>query len=81
MRLLWFSLAGCQVPTNAPLSLPLLSWTGEKKYEERLMGRDKGRERSLTRYPQGQIRLNLGKKSLIYHQSNQNRIMRNQNKS
>jgi len=24
-------MAGCQVPTKAALSLPLLSWTGEKK--------------------------------------------------
>ena len=25
------ALAGRQVPTKAPLSLPLLSWTGERK--------------------------------------------------
>ena len=25
------TLAGCQVPTKAALSLPLLSWTGERK--------------------------------------------------
>jgi len=50
------------VPTKATLSLPLLNWTGEKKYDERLMGRDKDRERSLTNYRHGQKRLNLGKK-------------------
>jgi len=36
--LLWFSQAGCQVPTKAALSLPFLIWTGEKKYDERLVG-------------------------------------------
>jgi len=29
--ILWFSLDGCWVPNKADLSLPLLSWTGEKK--------------------------------------------------
>jgi len=57
----WFRLAGHQVPTKAALSLPLLSWTGEKKYSERLVGQDKDRERSLTSYRPGQNRLNLGK--------------------
>ena len=38
-----------------------LSWTGESKYNERLKGRDKGRERSFTSYRHGQNRLNLGK--------------------
>ena len=32
---------GCQVPTKAALSLPLLSWTGERKYNKRLVGQDK----------------------------------------
>ena len=32
------TLAGCQVPTKSALSLPLLSWTGERKYNERLVG-------------------------------------------
>jgi len=50
------------VPTKTALSLPLLSWTGERKYDERLKGRDKGRERSLTRYRHGQNRLNWGRK-------------------
>jgi len=43
------------------LSLPLLSWTGEKKYDEGLVGQDKDRERSFTSYHHGQNRLNLGK--------------------
>jgi len=33
----WFSLDKHQVPTKATLSHPLLSWTGERKYDERLM--------------------------------------------
>jgi len=49
------------MPTKAALSLPLLSWIVEKKYEERLVGRDKGRERSLSSYCHGQNRLDLGK--------------------
>ena len=54
--------AGCQVPTKAALSLPLLNWTGETKYNGRLgEGRDKDRERSLTNYCHKQGRLNLGK--------------------
>jgi len=44
---------------------------GERKYDERLEGRDKDRERSLTNYHHRQNRLNLGRKgSLIHHQSN-----------
>ena len=75
--LFWFGLDKCQVPTKTALSLPLLSWTGERKGDERLKGRDKGRERSLTNYCHGQNRLNLGRKgSLIHHQSNQSRIVR-----
>jgi len=50
-----------QVPTKAALSLLFLSWTGEKKYNERLMGPDKDRERSFTNYHHGQNRLDLGK--------------------
>jgi len=49
------------VATRAALSLPLLSWTGERKYDERLKGRDKDRERSLTNYCHRQNRLKLGK--------------------
>jgi len=40
---------------------PLLSWTGERKYE-RLEGQDKEREGSLTSYCHRQNRLNLGRK-------------------
>jgi len=50
------------VSTKTALSLPLLSWTGERKHYERLKGRDKERERSLTNYRHGQNRLNLGRK-------------------
>jgi len=60
-HLSWFSLVGHQVPTKAALSLPLLNWTGEKKYDERLVGRDKNRETSLGNDCHGQNRLNLGK--------------------
>jgi len=42
-RMFWFSLDKCQVPTKTTLSLPLLNWTGERKYDERLKGRDKDR--------------------------------------
>jgi len=65
------------VPTKTTLSLLLLSWTGERKYDERLEGRDEDRERSLTDYCHEQNRLNLGRKgSLIHHRSNQSRIVR-----
>jgi len=50
------------VPTKTVLSLPLLSWTGEKKYDERLESGDKDRERSLTNNCHGQNRLNVGRK-------------------
>ena len=60
--MLWFSPDEFQVPTKTALSLPLLSWTGERKYDERLMSRDKDRERSLTSYCHGQKTLNLGRK-------------------
>jgi len=43
--LIWFGLDKCQVPTKTALSLPLLSCTGERKYDERLKGQDKDRER------------------------------------
>jgi len=36
--------------------------TGERKYDERLEGRGKDRERSLANYCHGQNRLNLGRK-------------------
>jgi len=63
------------VPTKTTLSLPLLSWTGQRKYDERLEGQDKDREKSLTNYRHGQKQFELGEKSLIYHHSNQ--IVRN----
>jgi len=56
-----FSLAGCQVPTEATLSLPLLTWTGEKKHKKRLLGPDKDRQKSLINYRNRQNRLELGK--------------------
>jgi len=67
------------VPTKATLSLPFLSWTGEKKYKESVVSQDKGRERSLTNYRHGQNRLDLGK--FVYYQSNQSGVMRNKTKS
>ena len=54
------TLPGCQVPTKAALSLRHLNWKGERKYNERLMGRDKERERSFTNYCHEQNRLDLG---------------------
>jgi len=42
----WFGLGKRQVPTKIALPLPLLSWTGERKYDERLEGRDKERDHS-----------------------------------
>jgi len=44
-NLFWFGLDKYQMPTKTTLSLPLFSWTGESKYDERLMGQDKDRER------------------------------------
>jgi len=41
---------------------PLLSWTGEVKYNGRLVGREKDRERSLTNYRHGQNRLDFRKR-------------------
>jgi len=38
------TLDGFQVPTKAALSLPLLSWSGEIKYNERLVGQNKDRD-------------------------------------
>jgi len=79
----WFGLDKCQVPTKTTLSLPLLNWTGERKYDERLVGRDKDRERSLTHQLLSRTKhTELGRKgSLIHHQSNQNRIKRTKSTS
>jgi len=41
-NMVWW--VGHQVSTNFTPSLPLLSWTGERKYNERLMDRGKNRE-------------------------------------
>ena len=81
-QFVWFGLDKCQVPTRTALSLPFLKWTGGRKNDERLVVWDKDRQRSLTSYWHGQNRLNLGRKwSLIYHQSNQSRIVRNKTRS
>jgi len=76
-QLSWFSLAGHQVLTES-LPPPQLD-RGGKKYNERLMGQDKDKERSLIDYCRGQNSVDLGK--LIYHQSNRGRIMRKKTKS
>jgi len=47
--------------TKDILSLAVLSWTGERKYYERLVVWHKDRERSLSNYCHGQNRLDLGK--------------------
>jgi len=75
------TLAGCQVPTKATLSLPLLSWTGDKKSNESLVCRDQDRERSVSSYYHDQDRLDAGKINLICYQSNQSTIIRNKTKS
>jgi len=53
-KMLWFSLDECQVPSKSALSLPLLNWTGQKTCDERLMGHNRHRKRSLTDYCHGQ---------------------------
>jgi len=70
----WFRLAGRQVPTKAVLSLPLLSWTGERKYDKGLIDQDKGRAGSLTNYRRGQDRLSLGKLVYLLFITNQIRV-------
>lgn len=39
---MWLILIGCQVPTGATPSHPLLNWTGDRKCNESLLGLDKG---------------------------------------
>jgi len=56
-----FSLAERQVPTKSALTLSLLNWTGQKKYNKRLMGQDKDWERSLTHYRHRKNRLDSRK--------------------
>ena len=64
--ILWWADPGWMPSAHQSCSItPLLSWTGERKYNKRLVGRGKDRERSLSNYHHGQNRLNLGKK-LIY---------------
>jgi len=36
LTMFWLGLDKCQVPIKTALSLPLLSWTGERKYDRRL---------------------------------------------
>jgi len=61
---------------------PSTAGQGERKYDARLEGRDKDRERSLTNSCNRQKRLTWGEKeSLIYHQSNQSRTIRNKTRS
>ena len=63
------TLAGCQVPTKAALSItPLLNWTGERKYNERLVGRDKDREIT-QQVPSQTKQTRLGEIDLIYYQA------------
>ena len=75
------TLAGRQVPTKAALSLPLLNWTGERKYNERLMGR--GKDREITHQLLSQAKqTRLGEKLVYFITSQkQSRIMRNKTKS
>lgn len=44
-------LVGCQVPTKAALSHPLVSGTREKKYNDKVVGQDEDRERSVNQLP------------------------------
>jgi len=64
------NLAGCQVPTKSTPSLPLLSWTGETKYNKKLVGQNKG-GRSLSNYCHRQNILNLHKINLLPIKSEQ----------
>ena len=71
------TLAGCQVPTKATLSLPSSAGQGR----ENIM---KGSwvDREVThQLPSRAKQTRLGEISLIYYQSNQSRIMRNKTKS
>jgi len=49
-------------PQNLFYHSPSSTGQGRKKYDERLMGRDKDREKSLTSYGHGQNRFNSWKK-------------------
>jgi len=58
----WFGLDKCQVPTKATPSLHLLSWTGERKYDERLKGRDKDQGEITHHRPSWTKQTELGEK-------------------
>jgi len=64
------------MPTKATLLLPLLSWTGERKYNKRLMGQDKDGERPLSNHHHVRNRLDLGKLVEFISNQNQSKIMR-----
>lgn len=68
------TLAQCQVP--APL---FLSWTRQRKSQERLVGWNTDRKRLLTNYHHGQNKFNLLKSAEFYYQSIQCRNMKNKN--
>jgi len=70
------TLAGSQVPTKATFITPLLNRTGERKYDERLVGQEENREIT-QQLPSWARQTTLREISLIYYQSNQSRIMRN----
>ena len=72
------TLAGCQLSTQAAVSLPSSAGWG-KKYNAGLMGRDKDREIT-QQLPSWAKQTQLGEISIIYYQSNQSRIMRNKPK-
>lgn len=54
------TLVGQEAPTKATLSLPILSKTGKRKYNESLVHREKDRERSLTNYCNGKTESTWG---------------------
>ena len=55
------TLAGCQVPTKAALSLPSSAGQGRENITKRLLGPDKDRERPLNNYHYGLNMLNFRK--------------------
>lgn len=61
------------------LSLPSSAGQKRKKQNKKFPGQDEGRERSLRDYCRGQNR--LGEISLIYYQSDQTRVIRNETKN
>lgn len=67
-RWLWWVGLGWMSGALLSCSVKSLNWTGDKKNNERLLGREKDRDRSVTSYPQRPNRLNVGK--LIYFNAN-----------